>query len=241
LESERRLAQLERSYSGVDGCRGGWLVARCTGTRRLRIVDVTVVATFADVLAHTKACAAVAVDIPIGLSDGEPRKADIEARRLLGRPRASSVFPAPVRTALTATTYREACDLSYRACGRKLTRQTWNILPKVREADDAMTSALQRRVVEAHPEVSFRALAGGRTMAHRKKSSNGREERLETLAKVFAGDLASLDPLRGAATDDLLDACAVAWTAMRLAQGRAARLPAEPRRDIRGLRMEIVY
>jgi predicted RNase H-like nuclease len=226
--------------AGVDGCRSGWLVVRCEGVRRLRVVDVTVVPTFDDLLSYTMGCAAVAVDIPIGLSDNGPRAADIEARRLLGRPRASSVFPAPVRAALAARNYRQASDLSFRACGRMLTQQTWNILSKIREADAAITPALQRRVVEAHPEVSFWTLAGGRAMAHRKKSLAGRQERLEVLATVFVDDLASLPPPPGAAPDDLLDACAVAWTAMRLARGRAVRLPAEPEVDIRGLRMEIV-
>ena len=48
-------------------------------------------------------------------------------------------------------------------------------------------------------------------------------------------------PRRIAAADDFLDACATAWTANRLATGRAERLPADPATDPRGLRMEIVF
>jgi predicted RNase H-like nuclease len=46
---------------------------------------------------------------------------------------------------------------------------------------------------------------------------------------------------RPAAPDDLLDAVAAAWTARRLVEGVAERLPAEPAVDRRGLRMEIVF
>ncbi len=229
------------NVAGVDGCPGGWLVIRCEAGERLRLLDIHVVPTFAELLTCTRSCAAVAVDIPIGLSGREPRAADIEARRALGWPRMSSVFPAPARAALRATSYRQACELSYRACGKKLSQQTWNILRKVREADAAMTPALQRRVVEAHPEVSLWALNRGRAMAQPKKTSAGREERLAALSSAFEHDLAAIAPPGGAARDDLLDACAVAWTARRLENGEAKRLPARRELDARGLRMEIVY
>jgi predicted RNase H-like nuclease len=42
-----------------------------------------------------------------------------------------------------------------------------------------------------------------------------------------------------AGDDDLLDACAVAWTARRILRGEARRFPDEPMLDPRGLRMEI--
>jgi predicted RNase H-like nuclease len=43
------------------------------------------------------------------------------------------------------------------------------------------------------------------------------------------------------ALDDLLDAYALAWTAWRIAQTRACRVPPRPEHDSRGLRMEIWY
>lgn len=41
------------------------------------------------------------------------------------------------------------------------------------------------------------------------------------------------------ATDDLIDACACAWSAKRIRDGLALRLSADPPLDGRGLRMEI--
>ena len=147
--------------AGVDGCPRGWIIAIAEATDgRPRLQDVVVVPSFKDLLSATQSCAAVAVDIPIGLSDGLPRQADLEARRLLGRPRASSVFPAPLRCLLASTDYVNACVLSFDACGRKLSLQAYGILAKIRDADAALTPQDQRRVYESHPEVSFAMLAG---------------------------------------------------------------------------------
>jgi predicted RNase H-like nuclease len=45
----------------------------------------------------------------------------------------------------------------------------------------------------------------------------------------------------GAKVDDVLDACVAAWTAERIARDEAKRLPCDPPRDARGLRMEIWF
>ena len=228
--------------AGVDGCRDGWifLIGDSIG-ERISFLDVLIVQSFKELIAATQSCAAVAVDIPIGLSEDRPRRADLEARKRLGRPRASSVFPAPVRAVLACEDYRAACDVSAWAWGRRLSKQSFNILPKIREADSVLTASDQRRIVEAHPEVCFTALNAGRPMVHYKKTADGVEERRALLHGVYVEDV-SLRPVpKGAGRDDFHDACVLVWTASRLARGRAERLPSEPELDSRGLRMEIVY
>ena len=69
----------------------------------------------------------------------------------------------------------------------------------------------------------------------------GEQQRRELVAGVFANDLANFDVPRGAALDDVYDACAAAWTAGRIASRTAERLPPDPDLDSTGLRMEIVY
>lgn len=218
-------------------------MVRADASNRLRLLAVAIERTFEELRRSTRHCEAVAVDIPIGLSEREPRQADLEARRLLAPHRASSVFPAPVRAALDASTYQGACDISFRTCGKKMSKQAYNTTSKIREVDQAMTPdpALQEWVVEIHPEVSFWALNGRRPMSHKKKSAVGKEERLHLLSQVFEDDFARVAVPRGAGRDDFLDACAAAWTAWRLAEGRAERLLPNPPLDARGLRMEMVY
>jgi predicted RNase H-like nuclease len=104
-----------------------------------------------------------------------------------------------------------------------------------------MTTELQGRVIEVHPEVCFWALNGGAPVMTRKRSPAGEEERLALLSTAFGDQLATIDVPAGAARDDLLDACAAAWTAWRFATGQHKSLPEHPPLDSRGLRMEIVY
>lgn len=218
---------------GVDGCRGGWVAVRLEAGA----ASVRVVATFAEVLGLAPR-GSVAVDMPIGLLDApEPggRACDRLARAMLG-PRAASVFSPPSREALRAPSF-----------ARGLSLQAWNLAPKVREVDACMTPALQERVVEAHPELAFAALGRG-PCAHPKRTAEGRRERIARLGRIegrpFRALLrAPLAALRAgdavARPDDVLDACALAHLASRHERGAATRMPAEPPRDARGLRMEI--
>lgn len=230
--------------AGVDGCKAGWLVIRAEASNRLALLDVAIEPTFDDLLARTRDCTAVAVDIPIGLSERQPRLADGEARHVLGQ-RASSVFPAPIRPVLGATSYREACTISTaaRPNGKMVSKQTYYLTRKIAEVDRIMSTdpSLQERVVEVHPEVCFWKLNSEQPVAHPKKSLDGANERLRLLSDAFEDDLASVAVPRGAGRDDLYDACAAAWTAWRVANGNAERLLADPPIDARGLRMEIVY
>jgi predicted RNase H-like nuclease len=82
---------------------------------------------------------------------------------------------------------------------------------------------------------------GRRPMDHYKKTGPGEAERLALLSEAFADDLSAIHSPIGAGRDDLVDACAAAWTAARFARGEAGRLPEDPPLDSRGLRMEMVY
>jgi predicted RNase H-like nuclease len=188
----------------------------------------------------------IAIDMPIGLSDEGARACDLAARRLLGRPRASSVFPAPCRAALGATTYRRACALSRRTLGVALSRETFNILPKIRQVDALMTPALQEFVREVHPEVVFALLAGrGRGLPYPKRTPAGERLRLSLLRRVAPrfnpGAVRRRLGPASVARDDVIDAVACLVAAARIRRGEALVLPeGAVARDVRGLRMEIV-
>lgn len=122
-----------------------------------------------------------------------------------------------------------------------LSMQAFNILPKIREADAVLTPDDQSRVVEAHPELTFAMINGGVSMAHNKKTPSGRRERERILGWLYEGDISRPGLPRGAGHDDLYDACALVWTASRVARGAEVHLPGQAQRDGRGLRMEIVY
>ena len=228
--------------AGADGCTAGWLyvLARSVGAGVLEFEALAVADDFPALLEATAGCDAVAVDVPIGLSGDGRRTADYAARRALG-PRRSSVFPPPARALLSMEGGYWDLNAASKAIRAGVSQQTYNILGKIRDADRCMTPALQARVTESHPEVTFWALNGRQPLAHNKKRPEGRAQRLALLKDVFGESVAEVSPPRGAAWDDLYDAAVLAWTASRAAYGVEGRLPEAPEVDARGLRMESVY
>jgi predicted RNase H-like nuclease len=227
---------------GIDGCPFGWVSA--TFDASTAEVHFELHRDLATLLEEARLGAArLVVDIPIGLPSAGTRKCDVAARVLLG-PRRSSVFPPPCRATLNETEYVDACRANASACGKKLSRQAFAILGKIRAVDALVEPALQDRVREAHPEVTFAGLAGA-SLTHPKKTAMGQRERLALLAReglVFdpAGWRRQLDP-KNVLEDDLVDAAACLVTARRVVSGDACCLPhGEVEWDARGLRMEIV-
>ena len=215
---------------GADGCRGGWVVVsrdRVAVLPRLDAVvaDATIVV--------------VGVDMPIGLPREWLRDADRQARRLLGRPRSSSVFPTPPRSLLTATTYAEANQRSWSELGRGMTRQTFHLFERIKEVDGLATAmpacAHGDRLIEVHPECSFRVMAGEALPS--KHTADGIERRRALLLPRF-GPVVDDRP-KGAAADDVLDAYAVLWSAERFARGEHLTL-GDGTVDEHGLPMRIV-
>ena len=221
--------------AGVDGYPDGWVAAsdRGGGTTTVAGFD-----SFSALLARANLFLIV-IDIPIGLLPSGSRRCDQEARKVLGFPRRSSVFPAPLRQMLKARNWEEACAIRLGIDGKRCSRQVVGIMPKIREVDEGMKPDLQRRVREGHPEVSFALMNGGRAMQHRKSSPEGRRERLRLLGPHFPDIRGNLSKIPGAATD-ILDAYALLWTVRRIARHQAVVLPPDPEMDMRGLRAEIV-
>jgi predicted RNase H-like nuclease len=183
----------------------------------------------------------LAVDMPIGFVDvpRPPRACEVEARKLMPG-KASSVFPTPCRPVLACTTHAEANALS-KSMGVGINQQTFHLLPKMREVDEllGMRKALRKVVYEAHPELAFTRMNGGKPVLSKKRQPDGFEERLNLLGKH--GFRPKVERLSGAARDDILDAVAVCRTATLIASGHATRLGPARSRDSRGLPMNIWF
>jgi predicted RNase H-like nuclease len=220
---------------GADGCRSGWVICRRDADGK---ADVRVVKTLAEAC---EGLCVLAVDMPIGLMD-EPipgRACEPEARALLPG-KASSVFPTPCRAALACTTHA-AANAASRKLGKGLNQQTFHLFPKMREIDALMRSnrKLHRIVYEAHPELAFARMNGGRPVLSKKRQPEGFQERLKLLARH--GFAVKVEKLPGAARDDVLDAVAVCRTATLIAEGKATRLGPARERDRYGLPMNIWF
>jgi predicted RNase H-like nuclease len=219
---------------GVDGWRGGWIGARVEpGVDR---VEWLLLPDGAAVLGVEAAI--TAVDIPMGLLESGKRACDDQARKALG-PARSSVFFAPVRPVLRFHDYPEAL-IGLRAQGLALmSAQAFGIVDKVREVDLVLTPEHQKRVVEAHPELSFRRLADVATMPS-KKTAAGVGVRLEALRGWLPSvDRALCEVPERVPVDDALDALACAWAAQQTLEGQVTWL-GDSTPDSKGLLMQII-
>jgi predicted RNase H-like nuclease len=182
--------------------------------------------------------AAIGLDMPVGLPDDGRRLSDAAARARLG-PRRSSLFPTPPRSVLDAIDYADASARCRRANGAGLSRQAYNLLPKMREVAAVATPELQPALSEVHPETSFAVLAGSPCM-YPKRTARGVAERLDWLRPhIPAIDVLLATRPAGIAADDVLDAAAAAWSARRIALGTAEWLGDRDARDGCGLRLTI--
>jgi predicted RNase H-like nuclease len=199
---------------GVDAARGGWIAVALEDGR---FADAALERRFPGILERFPDAAVVGVDIPIGLPQpGDRRRADIEARRVVGA-RRSSVFFTPSRAALEALTYGAAREIA-----PSTSAQGWALRTAILD----VARVEDRRLHEVHPEVSFATLAG-ESLAFGKRTWNGQRERVRLL--VGAGiELPDRLDAGIVAADDVLDAAVAAWTATRVARGEHMTLPGDP-------------
>lgn len=196
------------------------------------------------------------IDIPLGLKARGPEERLCEPlARMKLQQRRSSVFPVPARAVLyEAKDPVSASQINFERTGKKISRQTWNICPKMREADMFLLDrpALAGRVVESHPELCFAALTEGRALCYAKTArvdgcKAGLEERALVLKKYWKHPEAVYPAFAKrypgtAKADDLLDAMVLAVSARLITEKDAwCSLPENPPFDERGIPMRMVY
>ncbi|CAM3773331.1 DUF429 domain-containing protein [Alkalicoccus chagannorensis] len=221
---------------GVDGCRGGWAVVTA---EQGRLVQAEIAASLAAI--ETAGVDRIWIDMPIGMPSARqfPREADAGARRLLG-PRRASIFSAPCREVLEAADYETASAEHRRLTGKGISKQTWNLVPKIRELAAWHPDV---PVYEAHPELVAAGL-GGEPMKANKKTEAGQAERIELLKGSDFGpeQLKAWKQEFGgrAAADDWIDAALLAVAASDPALERRT-VPEQPQQNDAGEDMAIHY
>lgn len=231
---------------GVDGCRAGWITVqiRSGGAWKINVYPDA-----ATLWKESTVARLILIDIPIGLPDRTMiiRLCDIEARHVLGWPRACSIFSPPSRAALDASlSYAKACRRNKKEVGRKLSRQAYSIREKIKQVDDLLQNDpdARRKLREVHPEICFWAFNCRRAMKHNKKTDRGFQERLRVLNSVFPASRAVIDDglaryhRMDVGRDDIVDALVAAVTACE--PEHLSTMPDAARIDGGGLRMEMV-
>lgn len=217
----------ERPVLGVDACATGWVGVLLAPDGRTTVSVARSMAELMELVREAHEPAVVAIDIPIGLPDTGGRAADAEARRqLVGR--GSTLFSTLTRSAYEAETYEaaRAANLTATADRTSASAQAYALRAKILDVDAWVRSGPGPVVVEVHPELSFARMAGA-PLATVKKDTDGVRARREALA---AQGITAPAWFRGAGfgEDDLLDACAAAWSAVRHLRGASESFPATP-------------
>lgn len=230
--------------AGLDGCRAGWLLISFGESSQYRLLRTD--QQFRNALEEYDR---IFIDMPIGLEDNTySRKCDLLLRERLGKGYASSVFTPPIRPALHAPSYVEANMQSFELTEKKLSLQSWNIVPKIRQLDAILQNhgPIKEKVFESHPELLFMNLNRG-IIYQKKNSKKGILHRLDMISErePVAGDyfrqIKEEFRRNEVAEDDIVDAMVLALTAKESAATEIKTLPEKPERDSFGLVKAIHY
>jgi predicted RNase H-like nuclease len=214
------------NVAGADVWKGRWvLVVLIDG----RYAATHVAQSMEEVVARVPDADAFGVDIPIGLPPPgmKPRAADLDARRYVG-PRWASVFMTPCREVLEQHSYNEANAVATALGCKRISRQTFGLARAILDVDPVAKA--EQRIHEVHPEVSFVTANQMQHLPWSKTSWSGMKERVRILAThgiELPEDLGVADAV---GIPDVLDAAIVAWSADRIANGIAVRLPSDGER-----------
>lgn len=212
---DRRFADVP--VVGVDWYKGGWVGAALGHDEHPLLM---VGADLAELIGRVPDARCVAVDMPIGLPS-TVRDCDVQAKRFV-RPRHNSVFMTPPQSVLYAPTYEEANRVALELLGKKISKQAYALGANVRKV--SALSERDPRIIEVHPEVSFKALVG-EPVAWPKNSWNGQAIRRLALQRAAITLPNQLDEAGGVPVADVLDALVAGWSARRYATGHADSLP----------------
>ena len=224
---------------GIDGSKNGWVGVK-QNAKREDFSEIIFKEKLIDFLSTD--IKLIIIDMPVGLDKNirqGGRLVDKEARKKLLK-RKSSIFNAPIRDVLKAKSYDEANTIS-KSKGLGISKQSWNLVPKINELDQILQIKIRPQIYESHPELCFQTMNDGE-LKFSKKEKLGIKERRNILTKN-GFDKKFLDrnlkKNKNFHSDDFLDACALSWTAKRIMNEKNINLPEDPKKDELGIIMQM--
>ncbi len=164
--------------AGVDGCRAGWVVARLRATREngagLRYPLMSRVfgcrrTSRTCFLRRTTASWSAWIS-PSGWATA-PAEGVRCGRPPAPRPSCRQYLYSADAGLSTGPVLRDASEAHFQCTGKRLSKQSFLIMDKIRQVDELVTPAMQKRVREIHPEVIFHVLNGNRPPSTAKRQS----------------------------------------------------------------------
>lgn len=232
-------------FIGIDGCKYGWFVVKISQESW----EIELIKKINELKINFDTTKKILIDIPIGLVDRhlKARQCDQEARQLLGK-RASSIFTAPIREILGANNYKNACLINKEYTAKKISLQTWNLIPKIKEIDNFLMKNKKYKTLfnESHPELVFWFLNNKSELKYSKKTNEGIDERLNILIKYYQNAIEIYNYAikkylrKDVKKDDIIDAISLATIGF-ISNNYLKTIPSIPEIDSQGLEMKIAY
>ena len=130
----------------------------------------------------------------------------------------------------------DACEVNFKECGKRISKQSWNLFPKIKESQEFLENKLIKKleVFEVHPELSFMAMNDMHLIQASKKTDIGKEIRIKLIQKFFPEF--SFELVRNkykknqVLDDDILDSVSVLWSTQRIVDNIAKFVPKDPKR-----------
>jgi len=208
-------------FYGIDGCKSGWILVSLQGTEAGIELNIQLLSSLYELkeLLDFSTLFTIWIDIPIGLSETEERICDKQLRKALGK-KGASAFATPIRSAVYASSYQDASSLNFEQTGKKISIQSWNICPKIKQADEFLhlNEEFKPFFKESHPEYLFQTWRPN--YFESKKTETGFNQRLaflETHLPCIYQVNSFIESHKRSlfAKDDVLDALALAFAALQ--------------------------
>ncbi len=174
-------------FWGIDASRYGWVMTGIGGKTDVIRFHQNLKSLLHEISIKSR----VLIDMPIGLADTKvarfvQRPCDSAARKMLGK-KHSSIFSPPCIEALYEKSYTDASGVNFEVLGKKLSKQSWNIVPKIRELNAFLhlNPEWRGKILESHPELAFQYLNDNKPLLHSKKTQEGMNERINILENHY--------------------------------------------------------
>jgi predicted RNase H-like nuclease len=216
--------QMSGVVAGIDACPSAWVAVRLASSG----ISVARDEQLEELVGRLDPLDVVAIDMPIGLPE-DRRDCDHLARAYV-KPRQNSVFAVPPHAVLAESTFERANQRARKLLGGGISQQTWALRKRIEEV--GRLADRDPRIIEVHPEVSFRALIDA-PVEYLKTTWNGHAVRRQALVDAGIELPWLLDDAGSVPPADVLDAAAAAWSARRYAAGEAEAFPPSAHRGER--------
>ena len=197
-------------HYGIDGCQNGWLISSIKKNK----INYQFSPTLTKFPFEPNAT--ITIDMPLELPktiDDYPKKSEQQAKKILGQ-RHSCIFYAPLATwlQLPYETINEQCTNHAKP---KLSKQSYQLFPKIIELQTFKKQSLHLKQYESHPECVFQLLNQNVPLPS-KKTSPGIEIRInllnEHLLTGIQHKILTDDPL----LEDIIDSLSMLWVSINI-------------------------